>query len=69
MIRNKRTTFVACHNSVDTPTVRTDVPRLAAPIIDDITQFHLPTQIPECPRRRKVLPIDNPSRTTQRGQR
>jgi hypothetical protein len=66
MIRNKRTTFVACHNSVDTPTVRSDVPCLAAPIVDDLTQFHLPAQIPEWPRRRKVLPKDNPSRTPQR---
>ena len=66
MIRNKRTTFVACHNSVDTPTVRSDVPCLAAPIVGDLSQFHLPTQIPECPRQRKVLPKDKPSGTPER---
>jgi hypothetical protein len=43
MIRNKRTTFATCTDSVDTPTVRSDVPRLAAPIVYDITQQDVAT--------------------------
>jgi hypothetical protein len=66
MIRNRRTTFATCTDSVDTPTVRSDMPRLAAPIVYDITRFHLPLQNPECPHRRKMLPKDTRSRTHQR---
>jgi len=66
MIRNKRTTFAACLNSEETLTARSTVPRLAGPIDDEATQFHFPTETPECPRRRKVLSKDNPSWTPQR---
>jgi hypothetical protein len=35
MIRNKRTTFAACINSEETLIVRSTVPRLAGPVVDD----------------------------------
>jgi len=66
MIRNKHTTFAACINSVETMTTRSSVPRLAAPVINDTTQFHFPPETPEYPRSRKVLPEGNPSRTARR---
>jgi hypothetical protein len=59
MIRNKRTTFAACINSVDTLTVRSTVPRLAGPVDDDTTQFHSPTEPPESLRRQKRLAGDH----------
>jgi hypothetical protein len=66
MIRNKRTTFAACINSVETLVTRSSVPRLAAPVINDTTRFHFPPESPEYPRSREMRPEGNPSRTVRR---
>jgi hypothetical protein len=66
MIRNKRTIFAACINSEDALTARSTVPRLAAPLVDDSTPFHVPTETPEYTCRQKVVPNDNPSGSPQR---
>jgi hypothetical protein len=56
MIRNKRTTFAACAETAHSLGIRSTVPRLAGPIDDDTTPFHVPTEKPECHRVRKALP-------------
>jgi hypothetical protein len=56
MIRNKRTTFAACIDTVSPFANRSTVPRLAGPIPDDATPFCLPTESLEFIRRSAVLP-------------
>jgi hypothetical protein len=51
MIRNRRTRFAVCINSEETLTVRSTVPRLAGPVVDDTAQFRFPTDSPDSLRR------------------
>ena len=66
MIRNKRTTFAACVETANPLGIRNTVPRLAGPIDDDDSPFHLPTETPEYFRRRTALANGNTSRTRRR---
>jgi hypothetical protein len=67
MIRNKRTTFAACVETANPLGIRSTVPRLAGPIVDDTAaQFRFPTNTPDSIRRRTALPNGNPFRTPPR---
>jgi hypothetical protein len=66
MIRNKRTIYATCISSIDALTMRSTMPRLAAPIPSDDLSFDIDTDSHESIRQREATPSRNPSRTPLR---